>query len=614
MTCGDRFNKNCPTGGTRVDPTEVDGRPLCDHEGCGKPLLGNGECVDGHVQGALDNYIASKSGKPYKPLAPMVERWQGRIVPNGWQRWGETGAEAYLRAYGKGIGSDKCIALARHAESMGFPALARGFWRKAYEIELGQPAPADEVGQEETTAPTHAAPPADSRAASPRRTAPAASPPAASRAAFSVLDEYSAGKRGSSFPFGEIQKRWQTRMIPKGWDQQGEAGAQAYLEAYGRNIGSDKCVHLALYAESAGCPDVARGFWRKAYELEHGAPPPADDKAVRRSTAEAAVPGATPRTTPTVAGLPDHLQPGMLVTMQPVDTAQPREFYINDPAWWGQPKRDGERRPVMAGDVVCYQSRSRVREMPSAAIDRALAQAAQEHGPFVLDGEVFYLDAEGHEHRTAAQAVTANLTSGHAGEFPRVRYAIFKALYAEGRDLTGQPESERIAAGEKIGRTLTALTEEIEVLPTARTSEEKAALVARQVAEGREGEVWVRADCTYVGGKNTTKDAPIVRTKYITEEVDVVVLGLTPSKAADRPFGAIRVGMYVQGELVPMGSIGTGYTRAEMEEIAQAHAATPGQVVITVGSQGTTEKGKLWQGRYRGLHLDKPPEECVSDL
>lgn len=52
MTCGDKFNKNCPTGGSKVDPTEVEGRRLCNHPGCGKPLLGSGECVDGHRQDA----------------------------------------------------------------------------------------------------------------------------------------------------------------------------------------------------------------------------------------------------------------------------------------------------------------------------------------------------------------------------------------------------------------------------------------------------------------------------------------------------------------------------------------------------------------------------------
>lgn len=50
MTCGDKFNRNCPTGGTRVTPEEVGGRPTCIHPGCGKPLQGDGTCVYGHSQ------------------------------------------------------------------------------------------------------------------------------------------------------------------------------------------------------------------------------------------------------------------------------------------------------------------------------------------------------------------------------------------------------------------------------------------------------------------------------------------------------------------------------------------------------------------------------------
>jgi hypothetical protein len=48
---------------------------------------------------------------------------------------------------------------------------------------------------------------------------------------------------------------------------------------------------------------------------------------------------------PEVDGLPPHLQPGKIVTMQPVD-APPgvsRLTYINSDRWIGMPKRDGER-------------------------------------------------------------------------------------------------------------------------------------------------------------------------------------------------------------------------------------------------------------------------------
>jgi bifunctional non-homologous end joining protein LigD len=54
----------------------------------------------------------------------------------------------------------------------------------------------------------------------------------------------------------------------------GEAGATLYLERYGRRIGAPKCVHLAMQAERMGATGMARGFWRKAYEIEMGHAPP----------------------------------------------------------------------------------------------------------------------------------------------------------------------------------------------------------------------------------------------------------------------------------------------------------------------------------------------------
>lgn len=51
MTCG---KKHCdaPTEATKVDPAEVEGRPLCDHAGCDQRVIGDGsKCAAGHGQG-----------------------------------------------------------------------------------------------------------------------------------------------------------------------------------------------------------------------------------------------------------------------------------------------------------------------------------------------------------------------------------------------------------------------------------------------------------------------------------------------------------------------------------------------------------------------------------
>lgn len=78
MTCGDKFNKNCPTEGSKVDPTEVDGRPRCDHPGCDKHLQGDGTCVDGHVQG-----VAGSSATTIAQLQVTLAAAQVAVAAQG---------------------------------------------------------------------------------------------------------------------------------------------------------------------------------------------------------------------------------------------------------------------------------------------------------------------------------------------------------------------------------------------------------------------------------------------------------------------------------------------------------------------------------------------------
>jgi ATP-dependent DNA ligase len=188
--------------------------------------------------------------------------------------------------------------------------------------------------------------------------------------------------------------------------------------------------------------------------------------------------------------------------------------------------------------------------------------------------------------------------------------AIFKALYGGGVDFTPQSERSRIDAGAAIGAALVARAPaSFEVLPTARTTAEKRALVERQQGEGREGEVWVRYDCVYRGGKEPR--GPIVRTKYV-RTLDVVILNLTPTQAAGRPFGAIEVGWYAGGRLVSLGKVGTGFDAGQLAEIARRHAAAPGQVVATITCQGFTEGGQVWHGRFESLRDDQRPADCAA--
>ena len=97
------------------------------------------------------------------------------------------------------------------------------------------------------------------------------------------LAQYAEQKRaeaGESAIQSGIRKRWQERVVANGWHEMGEEGAAKYLADYGQNIGAPKVIQLARQAEAAGCPEVALGFWRQAYEMELGHAPPAEPAAV----------------------------------------------------------------------------------------------------------------------------------------------------------------------------------------------------------------------------------------------------------------------------------------------------------------------------------------------
>ncbi|MEG4286018.1 ATP-dependent DNA ligase [Microcoleus sp. A006_D1] len=419
--------------------------------------------------------------------------------------------------------------------------------------------------------------------------------------------EYAEAKRKAVKKISaDIRERWNNRIVTRGLHLMGEAGAVQYLADYGRGIGTAKVIGFALCAESEGYPEMAIGFWKRAFELETGEKP---TKNTPNNSTTNPAPAAKSKTAakietvsnPIVPELPPHLQPGRVVTMQPVDAPSERSYYIENPDYWGQPKRDGNRVVVIATpDKIYYQSRStNLRQQASIAIDRTLIDTAGKIGIFVLDGELYYKSYTGSEHRTGAQAATVNIESGFPTTQPTAVYAIFKCLFSHGKDLTPLAESERITAGVAVGEMLVSLSSEFEIVPTSRTAAEKLLLAQQQEAENREGEIWVLHNCRYVGGKDVKK-FPMVRTKYC-QEYDLFIVGLTATKVAGRPFSAIEVAQEIDGKLVAVGTVGTGFSSAEMLEIARLYEANPKSVKIKVRSQGLTESGKLWHARFLEL-------------
>jgi len=292
------------------------------------------------------------------------------------------------------------------------------------------------------------------------------------------------------------------------------------------------------------------------------------------------------------------MQPGKIATMQPDDAPLPQSAYVLDPEYIGQPKRDGNRDVVFGTPTgVAHQSRScLVTPTFSTEFDEAAQKAAAEIGAFILDGEKLYLSASGKEHRTAAQATTENANLGQPTVRPVTKYSAFKALYFKG-SLLERTEIERIKAGAIV---VAAIQRQgvgeivLEATPTAYTTFEKTSLVSRQKAEGREGEVWTKRNCTYTGGKGHKTDT--VRTKYLIE-VEVIITGVEKSTADGRTVAAFVVSD-LSGK--PVGKVGTGFDEATGKKLFARHKANPGQVRVRVIAQGHTGSGKLMHARLGG--------------
>ena len=123
--------------------------------------------------------------------------------------------------------------------------------------------------------------------------------------------EYAETKRKAAKKISaDIRERWNNRIVQRELHLMGEAGALQYLSDYGRGIGTAKVIGFALCAESEGYPEMAMGFWKRAFELETGEKPIALNATTNIAPAKKLTASAKKEnlTNPIVAELPSHLQ------------------------------------------------------------------------------------------------------------------------------------------------------------------------------------------------------------------------------------------------------------------------------------------------------------------
>ena len=143
-----------------------------------------------------------------------------------------------------------------------------------------------------------------------------------------------------------------------------------------------------------------------------------------------------------------------------------------------------------------------------------------------------------------------------------------------------------------------------------------------------EGVVAKREKSMYYPGKRSWNWLKVKHTRTI----DVVLIGYTTQKRAISAFG---MALYEEGDLVYIGSVGTGFTDAFIENLKNELTAlelqteSPSvsnpnkapkemnwlnpQLVATIKYSEITEGGELRAPSFQELRPDKPPEECGSD-
>ncbi|HZD05410.1 MAG TPA: DNA ligase D, partial [Longimicrobiales bacterium] len=311
--------------------------------------------------------------------------------------------------------------------------------------------------------------------------------------------------------------------------------------------------------------------------------------------------------------------------------ATSRDEPFDDPAWVFELKYDGYRIVAGRDEGTAVLVSRNGNDLTGTFPEVARAVEGLLYDGLVLDGEVVVHDERGlpsfgrlqkrgrlQNRRDIARA---------ALELPAVYYA-FDLLGLEGLDLRGLSLLER----KELLR---------EVLPSVgpvRYSEhiaERGEAMYRQVVGMRlEGLVAKKADSRYTGGRSRLW----TKIRAVRSD-DFVVVGWTEPSGSRAGFGALHLGQYEKGELVYMGSVGTGFSDAQLQEIGATladaeveeppvapprtaedeggplpsgakHHWTEPRMVVEVQYREITEAGLLRHSVFLRLRDDKPPEEC----
>lgn len=197
-------------------------------------------------------------------------------------------------------------------------------------------------------------------------------------------------------------------------------------------------------------------------------------------------------------------------------------------------------------------------------------------------------------------------------------YVGFDLLYIEGESILSSPLRERRKLLEEIFET-----SEFSILSMVFSHGKD--LFEKAIDLGFEGIMAKEKESPYIPGKRTSYWLKIKK----FDEIDAIVCGFTEGEGKRKEsFGALLLGVYHHGRLIPIGQVGTGFREEEENLILknlEIKESSPfsmdykfrrrviwcePKIVVRVKYQEWTEDKKLRAPVFKGIRWDKSPEEC----
>ena len=200
-----------------------------------------------------------------------------------------------------------------------------------------------------------------------------------------------------------------------------------------------------------------------------------------------------------------------------------------------------------------------------------------------------------------------------------VCFTAYDVLYIGDEPVTARPLMWRLGA-------LNELVKETPTLAISRIIErEGVAFFNVTKDQGLEGIVAKRKDSLYFSGKRTKN---WVKIKNLLDE-DFIICGYYRNDESNGAVASVIIGGYKNGQLVYQGHVALGVSRHDFKLLEQSdradasmyHSAgflhfnnaiwlTP-KLVCTIQYMERTKTGGLRQPVFKGIRLDKLPDECV---